>query len=76
MADKFGQFFKDTLKEILVEHVKELKKSGNIWVGNAYSYKEAYEKNSGFKWLEDDSKSFNPEYNRKQKEIEYNKSTG
>ena len=25
MADKFGQFFKDTLKEILVEHVKELK---------------------------------------------------
>ena len=57
-------------------YVKELKKSGNIWVGNAYSYKEAYEKNSGFKWLEDDSKSFNPEYNRKQKEIEYNKSTG
>ena len=57
-------------------YVKELKKLGNIWVGNAYSYKEAYEKNSGFKWLEDDSKSFNPEYNRKQKEIEYNKSTG
>ena len=57
-------------------YVKELKKSGNIWVGNAYSYKEAYEKNSGFKWLEDDSKSFNPEYNREQKEIEYNKSTG
>jgi len=55
-------------------YVKELKKSGNIWVGNAYSYKEAYEKNSGFKWLEDDSKSFNPEYNREQKEIEYNKS--
>ena len=57
-------------------YVKELKKLGNIWVGNAYSYQEAYEKNSGFKWLEDDSKSFNPEYNRKQKEIEYNKSTG
>ena len=57
-------------------YVKELKKLGNIWVGNTYSYKEAYEKNSGFKWLEDDSKSFNPEYNRKQKEIEYNKSTG
>ena len=57
-------------------YVKELKKLGNIWVGNAYSYKEAYEKNSGFKWLEDDSKSFNPEYNREQKEIEYNKSTG
>ena len=57
-------------------YVKELKKSGNIWVGNAYSYKEAYEKNSGFKWLEDDSKRFNPEYNREQKEIEYNKSTG
>ncbi|WP_336177402.1 hypothetical protein [Fusobacterium polymorphum] len=45
-------------------------------IGNTYSYKEAYEKNSGFKWLEDDSKSFNPEYNREQKEIEYNKSTG
>ena len=44
-------------------YVKELKKLGNIWVGNAYSYKEAYEKNSGFKWLEDDSKSFNSEYN-------------
>ena len=57
-------------------YVKELKKLGNIWIGNAYSYKEAYEKNSGFKWLEDDSKSFNSEYNRKQKEIEYNKSTG
>ena len=57
-------------------YVKELKKLDNIWVGNTYSYKEAYEKNSGFKWLEDDSKSFNPEYNREQKEIEYNKSTG
>ena len=57
-------------------YVEGLKKIDNIWVGNAYSYKEAYEKNSGFKWLEDDSKSFNPEYNREQKEIEYNKSTG
>lgn len=57
-------------------YIKELKKIDNIWVGKAYSYKEAYEKNSGFKWLEDDSKSFNPEYNREQKEIEYNKSTG
>ena len=57
-------------------YVKELKKLGNIWVGNAYSYKEAYEKNSGFKWLEDDSKSFNSEDNSEQKEIEYNKSTG
>jgi len=57
-------------------YIKELKKIDNIWVGNAYSYKEAYEKNSGFKWLEDDSKSFNPEYNREQKEIEYNRSTG
>ena len=56
-------------------YIKELKKIDNIWVGNAYSYKEAYEKNSGFKWLEDDSKRFNPEYNREQKEIEYNKST-
>ena len=57
-------------------YVKGLKKLDNIWVGNAYSYKEACEKNSGFKWLEDDSKSFNPEYNRKQKEIEYNKNVG
>ena len=57
-------------------YVKGLKKLDNIWVGNAYSYKEAYEKNSGFKWLEDDSKRFNPEYNRKQKEIEYNKNVG
>ena len=57
-------------------YVKELKKLDNIWVGNTYSYKEAYEKNSGFKWLEDDSKSFNSEYNSEQKEIEYNKSTG
>ena len=57
-------------------YIKELKKIDNIWVGNAYSYKEAYKKNSGFKWLEDDSKSFNPEYNREQKEIEYNRSTG
>ena len=62
------------LKYIL--YIKELKKLDNIWVGNAYSYKEACEKNSGFKWLEDDSKRFNPEYNREQKEIEYNKSTG
>ena len=30
MADKFGQFFKDTLKEILVEHVKELKNQSEI----------------------------------------------
>ena len=30
-------------------YIKELKKIDNIWVGNAYSYKEAYEKNSGFK---------------------------
>lgn len=57
-------------------YVKGLKKLDNIWVGNAYSYKEACEKNSGFKWLEDDSKRFNPEYNRKQKEIDYNKNVG
>ena len=57
-------------------YVKGLKKLDNIWVGNTYSYKEACEKNSGFKWLEDDSKRFNPEYNRKQKEIEYNKNVG
>ena len=57
-------------------YIKELKKIDNIWVGNAYSYKEAYEKNSGFKWLEDDSEEYNPKYSREQREIEYNKSTG
>ena len=57
-------------------YIKELKKIDNIWVGNAYSYKEAYEKNSGFKWLEDDSEEYNPKYSREQREIEYNRSTG
>lgn len=57
-------------------YIKELDNINNIWIGNTYTYKEAYKKNSGFKWLEDDSKSFNPEYNREQKEIEYNRSTG
>ena len=57
-------------------YVKELDNINNIWIGNTYTYKEAYKKNSGFKWLEDDSKRFNPEYNREQKEIEYNRSTG
>ena len=57
-------------------YVKELENINNIWIGNTYTYKEAYKKNSGFKWLEDDSERFNPEYNREQKEIEYNRSTG
>lgn len=69
-------FYLESTNLKYIIYVKGLKKLDNIWVGNAYSYKEAYEKNSGFKWLEDDSKSFNPEYNREQKEIEYNKSTG
>ena len=57
-------------------YVKELDNINNIWIGNTYTYKEAYQKNSGFKWLEDDSEEYNPEYSREQKEIEYNKSTG
>ena len=57
-------------------YVKELDNINNVWIGNTYTYKEAYKKNSGFKWLEDDSERFNPEYNKEQKEIEYNKSTG
>ena len=57
-------------------YVKELDNINNIWIGNTYTYKEAYQKNSGFKWLEDDSEEYNPKYNREQKEIEYNKSTG
>ena len=57
-------------------YIKELKKLDNMWLGNTYTYDEAYKKNSGFKWLEDDSEEYNPKYNREQREIEYNKSTG
>lgn len=57
-------------------YIKELKKLDNIWIGNTYNYKEAYKKNSGFQWLEDDSQRHNLEYNRIQKEIEYNKYIG
>ena len=74
--DDVALFYLESTNLKYIIYVEGLKKIDNIWVGNAYSYKEAYEKNSGFKWLEDDSKSFNPEYNREQKEIEYNKSTG
>ena len=74
--DDIALFYLKSTNLKYIIYVKGLKKLDNIWVGNAYSYKEVYEKNSGFKWLEDDSKSFNPEYNREQKEIEYNKSTG
>ena len=74
--DDTALFYLESTNLKYIIYVKGLKKIDNIWIGNAYSYKEAYEKNSGFKWLEDDSKSFNPEYNREQKEIEYNKSTG
>ena len=44
MADKFGQFFKDTLKEILVEHVKELKNQSEI-----DKFYEKYEKAEFFR---------------------------
>ena len=74
--DDVALFYLESTNLKYIIYVEGLKKIDNIWVGNAYSYKEAYEKNSGFKWLEDDSKSYNPEYNREQKEIEYNKSTG
>ena len=74
--DDIALFYLKSTNLKYIIYVKGLKKLDNIWVGNAYSYKEAYEKNSGFKWLEDDSKSFNPEYNREQKEIEYNKNIG
>ena len=50
-------------------YVKELDNINNIWIGNTYTYKEAYQKNSGFKWLEDDSEEYNPKYNREQKEM-------
>ena len=74
--DDVALFYLESTNLKYIIYIEGLKKIDNIWVGNAYSYKEAYEKNSGFKWLEDDSKSFNPEYNREQKEIEYNRSTG
>ena len=74
--DDIALFYLKSTNLKYIIYVKGLKKLDNIWVGNAYSYKEAYKKNSGFKWLEDDSKSFNSEYNSEQKEIEYNKSTG
>ena len=74
--DDVALFYLESTNLKYIIYVKGLKKIDNIWVGNAYSYKEAYQKNSGFKWLEDDSEEYNPEYNREQKEIEYNKSTG
>ena len=74
--DDVALFYLESTNLKYIIYVEGLKKIDNIWVGNAYSYKEAYEKNSGFKWLEDDSEEYNPEYNREQKEIEYNKSTG
>ena len=74
--DDVALFYLESTNLKYIIYVKGLKKIDNIWVGNAYSYKEAYQKNSGFKWLEDDSEEYNPKYNREQKEIEYNKSTG
>ena len=74
--DDVALFYLESTNLKYIIYVKGLKKIDNIWVGNAYSYKEAYQKNSGFKWLEDDSEEYNPEYNREQKEIEYNRSTG
>ena len=73
--DDVALFYLESTNLKYIIYVKGLKKIDNIWVGNAYSYKEAYEKNSGFKWLEDDSKEYNPKYDREQREIEYNKST-
>ena len=74
--DDVALFYLESTNLKYIIYVKGLKKIDNIWVGNAYSYKEAYQKNSGFKWLEDDSEKYDSEYNREQKEIEYNKSTG
>ena len=74
--DDVALFYLESTNLKYIIYVEGLKKIDNIWVGNAYSYKEAYEKNSGFKWLEDDSEEYNPEYRREQREIEYNKSTG
>ena len=74
--DDVALFYLESTNLKYIIYVEGLKKIDNIWVGNAYSYKEAYQKNSGFKWLEDDSEEYNPKYNREQKEIEYNKSTG
>ena len=74
--DDVALFYLESTNLKYIIYVEGLKKIDNIWVGNAYSYKEAYKKNSGFKWLEDDSEEYNPKYSREQREIEYNKSTG
>ena len=57
-------------------YVKELLKVNNTWIGNAYNYKEAYEKNYLFKWGEDDQFYNNPNFDEKEREKEYNKNTG
>lgn len=57
-------------------YVKELLKVNNIWIGNTYNYKEAYEKNYLFKWGEGDQFHNNPNFDEKEREKEYNKSTG
>lgn len=49
-------------------YVKELLKVNNIWVGNTYNYKEAYEKNYLFKWEENDKSYNNPQTLMKKKE--------
>jgi len=46
--DDVALFYLESTNLKYIIYVKGLKKLDNIWVGNTYSYKEAYEKNSGF----------------------------
>lgn len=57
-------------------YIEGLQKRDKLWIGNAYTYQESYNKNYGFKWLEDDSETHDPSYNREKEEVEYNKNTG
>lgn len=64
----------NNLKDYL--YVKELGKINDTWVGNTYDYKEAYKKNSNFKWSENDDYYNKTNYDEEKREKEYNKNTG
>ena len=57
-------------------YVKELLQINNGYIGNTYNYKEVYEKNFEFKWLEEDDFYNKPNYNEEKREKEYNRNTG
>lgn len=57
-------------------YVKELLQINDGYIGNTYNYKEVYEKNFEFKWLEEDDFYNKPNYNEEKREKEYNRNTG